>query len=281
LTSYEFSTTRQGPQSGTPTGPGTFTVTATNGVGDPAFSGLLTITPAAAPAFIDDTPTAAIIGVAYSYTFTASGYPAPTFTATGTLPAGLSLSLGGVLSGTPTGPGTFTVSAGNAVPVSLPASSPLLVPTGGGAAATPTGAGYWALSLTGQLSEHGNAADLGSAAAADGPMVAVNSTTNGLGYWLASANGGVFNFGDAHFYGSLGGHHLSSPVVAIARTPDDGGYWQHSYRGYRDGKGKAAATSPAAPSASVWALVVAAQGGHRCQVPHTGPLGHRRRERRS
>jgi large repetitive protein len=40
-------------------------------------------------------------GVAGSFTVTASGYPAPTFTETGTLPAGVTLASNGVLSGTP------------------------------------------------------------------------------------------------------------------------------------------------------------------------------------
>jgi hypothetical protein len=54
------------------------------------------------------------VGTAYNQTITATGgAPGYTFTATGTLPAGLSLSSAGVLSGTPTTAGTsnFTVTA--------------------------------------------------------------------------------------------------------------------------------------------------------------------------
>ena len=73
-----------------------------------------------APVFTADTPpTSATTGAPYSYTFHASGNPAPTYAvATGTLPPGLSLAAGtGVLSGTPTTAGsfTFTVSASNGV----------------------------------------------------------------------------------------------------------------------------------------------------------------------
>ncbi len=74
----------------------------------------------AAPVFTASTPPAtATVGAAYTYTFAASGNPAPTFrVASGTLPAGLSLNTTtGVLSGTPTaaGPATFTVAAANGV----------------------------------------------------------------------------------------------------------------------------------------------------------------------
>ena len=104
--------------------------------------------------------------------------------------------------------------------------SPVLVPTGGGVAATPTGAGYWVLDPGGQLSEHGNAGDFGSTNSTllNARVVAVNSTADGDGYWLAAADGGVFAFGDAGFYGSMGGRALNAPVVAMARTADNGGY---------------------------------------------------------
>src|SRR5207244_3267173 len=40
-------------------------------------------------------------GAAYTYTFTASGFPVPTFTTTASLPVGLTLTSAGLLSGTP------------------------------------------------------------------------------------------------------------------------------------------------------------------------------------
>jgi len=73
----------------------------------------------AAPMLVAATPTKfAPPGTPYSYTFTATGTPDPTFAvASGTLPAGLTLSNAGVLSGTPTtaGVSTFTVSASNSL----------------------------------------------------------------------------------------------------------------------------------------------------------------------
>jgi YVTN family beta-propeller protein len=65
-----------------------------------------------APRLIADSPPRATLDAPYSYTFTASGSPAPTFrVAAGRLPADLALNpVTGVLSGTPKGSGVFTFS---------------------------------------------------------------------------------------------------------------------------------------------------------------------------
>jgi hypothetical protein len=77
------------------------------------------VIPLTAPAFTSAAPTATgALGTPYSYTMTASGSPAPTFTVTsGALPNGLSLSTSGAISGTPTLGGVFTgtVTASNGV----------------------------------------------------------------------------------------------------------------------------------------------------------------------
>src|SRR5205807_3046995 len=62
-----------------------------------------------------------------------------------------------------------------------------------------------------------------SAQLASATRVAVQS--NGNGYWLVAADGGVFTFGSAHYYGSLGGQHLNSPITGIVPTADAHGYW--------------------------------------------------------
>lgn len=102
--------------SGTPTTAGTvsFTVTATDsssGAGPYAVAGIYTLTVSAptvtvAPASLPSP----VIGTAYSQSLSASNGRAPyTFAVTGgTLPAGLSLSNAGVLSGTPTAGGSFS-----------------------------------------------------------------------------------------------------------------------------------------------------------------------------
>ncbi len=98
---------------GTPTtaGPFNFTITATDGnhfTGSQAYTvtigaPTITITPATLPP--------AGIGAAYSQTFSASGgIGSYSYTLTaGALPAGLTLSSGGILSGTPTAGGTFNI----------------------------------------------------------------------------------------------------------------------------------------------------------------------------
>ncbi len=81
---------------------------------------LQTYTPTAptAPIIATTQPPSATTDTTYSFTFSASGYPPPTFTLlSGNLPPGLSLSSNGVISGTPTASGVFsgTVSASNGV----------------------------------------------------------------------------------------------------------------------------------------------------------------------
>ncbi|MCW2522418.1 MAG: hemagglutinin, partial [Frankiales bacterium] len=97
----------------------TFTVSATNGVGTAAVTDPISIVVApadTAPSFTAASPGPGSVGAPYSYSFAASGSPAPTFAvASGGLPAGLTLTAGGLLSGTPTSAATstFTVAATN------------------------------------------------------------------------------------------------------------------------------------------------------------------------
>jgi len=102
--------------SGTPTTAGTYTVTisATNSGGTGSATLTLTIKPAA-PVITSPLTATGQVGVAFSYTITATNNPT-SYNATG-LPAGLSVNTSsGLISGTPTTAGTYsvTISATNA-----------------------------------------------------------------------------------------------------------------------------------------------------------------------
>ncbi|HXY36399.1 MAG TPA: putative Ig domain-containing protein, partial [Planctomycetaceae bacterium] len=91
--------------SGTPAagtaGKYTITFTATNGVGTPA-SQTFTLTIDQLPAITSPNTATFIVGKSGTFTVTATGFPAPTFLESGTLPRGLKFNTTtGVLSGTP------------------------------------------------------------------------------------------------------------------------------------------------------------------------------------
>jgi len=87
--------------SGTPTASGNFnfTVQASNGFGAPATQ-VVAMDVNEAPLFTSSPVTSGATGVAYTYTPTASGFPAPSISVTSTLPGWLTFT-GGTLSGTP------------------------------------------------------------------------------------------------------------------------------------------------------------------------------------
>lgn len=105
--------------SGTPAGGsgGTYTLHffATNGVSSDA-NQTFTLTVNEAPAFTSSNNTTFISGSANSFNVTARGFPAPGFSASAPLPGGLTLTTGGLLSGTPlSGVYHLTLLATNAI----------------------------------------------------------------------------------------------------------------------------------------------------------------------
>ena len=106
-----------GVLSGTPTATGSFTFTvAVSDSSSPALTATASYTVVIAAGPVAITPPSLVpgqVGVTYSQTLVAAGGTAPySWTvASGSLPAGLTLSTAGVLSGTPTTAGTFTFTA--------------------------------------------------------------------------------------------------------------------------------------------------------------------------
>lgn len=102
--------------SGTPTAPGTysFTVTATNNFNCTGSSNY-TVTIGCPTIIVNGSPPGFNLGISYSYQFSAiNGNGSYTFSKTGSLPSGVSLSTSGLLSGIPNGPEgsyNFTVTA--------------------------------------------------------------------------------------------------------------------------------------------------------------------------
>jgi hypothetical protein len=59
-----------------------------------------------------------------------------------------------------------------------------------------------------------------------GLLVWVDLSGNGtIGYYQVDEFGDVANYGDAAWYGDTGNDNLNSPIVGIAATGDNGGYW--------------------------------------------------------
>lgn len=109
-----------GTISGTPTGSAsgvyTVTITASNGIGAPATQ-TFTFTIDQAPAITSAANATATHGTASSFQVTSSGFPAATYSLSGTLPAGLSIARAtGILkttANTPAGTYAFTITATN------------------------------------------------------------------------------------------------------------------------------------------------------------------------
>ncbi len=99
-----------------------------------------------------------------------------------------------------------------------------------GALGSPTLTNFWLATASGMIwnygpTYYGEAADLGVLAA---PIVGITPTVDSRGYWEVASDGGMFAYGDAAFAGSMGGHYLAQPIVAMAPSPSAGvsGYYE-------------------------------------------------------
>jgi hypothetical protein len=56
-------------------------------------------------------------------------------------------------------------------------------------------------------------------------MAAMHGANSSPGYWVTNRAGGITGFGAAASYGSLAGHPLNAPIIAMSATADGRGYW--------------------------------------------------------
>jgi Abnormal spindle-like microcephaly-assoc'd, ASPM-SPD-2-Hydin/Putative Ig domain len=125
---------------------GNFPVKVTNPAPGGGTSNSVNFTVNQPPAITSANTTTFTVGTAGNFTVTASGFPAPTFSETGTLPSNVTLSSAGVLSGTPaanTG-GTYkiTITASNGISPNATQSFTLIVNSGATLKIAPTSVNF-------------------------------------------------------------------------------------------------------------------------------------------
>jgi hypothetical protein len=145
--------TSTGLLSGTPTTAATYTfaINAINSAGTTGSGTLSIITSVPAPVFTASSPPAGTTTVAYSYQFAASNTTSFSH-GSGSVPAGLTLSSGGLLSGTPTTATSYTFGVIATGPTSPPATATVTVvvsnPSYETVVLSDSPVGYWRLNET-------------------------------------------------------------------------------------------------------------------------------------
>ncbi len=134
---------------------------------------------------------------------------------------------------------SYAICAGVAGPCSQPTEGPLLSSTatyfgpGGGSTFTDASGALWmafaawnvgctsyAAPCNGARELHmATVSSIVAGGTSSAPVLGVAPTRSGGGYWEVASDGGIFAFGDASFYGSMGGHPLNEPIVAMAAAP--------------------------------------------------------------
>lgn len=258
--------------------------------GAPCDMGAYALTVGVAPLITSGTSTTFTAGAYGTFSFTATGSPPPTFSETGGLPAGTSLSSGGVLSGTPAsgaaGVYTISVTATNGVAPDAHQSFAIDVASAPPPPPVPTH-GYWLVGSDGGIFSFGSAGFHGSMGGItlQRPVVGIVPTADRGGYWLDASDGGVFSFGDTQFYGSIPGlglhpagsglpNSLNAPIVGMVPSHDQAGYFMVASDGgvFAFGDAKFAGSCPGIGgcSGAVVAVMPDASGNGYWLVTATG-----------
>ena len=206
------------------------------------------------------------VGISYGASLSASGGTAPyTWSIlTGAVPLGIVLNSSGTVAGIPAVAGVqeielratdatgFQVTATVALDIAPPpvppqqveavsaagrvtmtgnlAALPVTEQVGAtdvvGVATSPTGAGAWIVTRSGQVFATGSLPVYGDLPVrlSRAGVAGIAANAEGTGYWIATRRGRVFGFGAAKSLGSLRRGPRSSLVVAIARSNGDGYY---------------------------------------------------------
>jgi glucose/arabinose dehydrogenase len=82
--------------------------------------------------------------------------------------------------------------------------------------------GYWEAATDGRVFGYNGAVSCNPSRGAPIGVVGIAGATSG--YWAATRNGAVIAC-DIQSHGSMAGKHLNLPIVGIAGTPTDAGYW--------------------------------------------------------
>lgn len=214
---------------GTPTTAGTYsgTVTATNGIAPDATQDFSIVAQNPTAPLFTNTPTATtLLGSNYSFAFTTSGNPQPTFTVSaGVLPPGLQMSSTGVITGVSTSSGSYsaTVTASNGTAPNATKSFSIAVQV----APTIASAGGANVATSGTAILGYNAG--GSSLSTTGTGLAHAGVTTSINDGVGSTS--VDTFGNAGAYGYVGityASPLASTISTVTLTMhvfSDGGWF--------------------------------------------------------
>ena len=198
-----------------------------------------------APVITSANASTATVGRSFSFQVIGTGLPTPTYSESGTLPAGITFSTSGLFSGIPmvgtqrSYPVTITSSNGVgraarqdftltviSIPTTTTTTSPPATTSPPPATSPRFEQGYELVASDGGIFNFGKAQFDGSMGGGSlrQPVVGMATDVRTGGYWEVASDGGIFSF-NAPFYGSMGGTSLNAPIVGMTSDNLTGGYW--------------------------------------------------------